>query len=246
MQCVAICKNKKQCSRKVKCANVTMCGIHMNCCAEAETVDNPCCFMFPGNRRCKRPCEDPWNFCKICLPKLRAIENEIKWSYYTIFTAFKDLNYDRFVPNSQSWTVEALLLVLRECNGYPKFDGIYSHEQYNGIKQRFYTRELHDMTAFVALLQKQKQHSVLRVPKCEPCLIETEISGLISKMKIGSSEQAIEDTLTEMIECVICKTNKKEYVFPLCGHLCVCPCCVPDDNKCPLCRKVSKAIRVFY
>ena len=250
MQCVAICKNKKQCSNKVKCANVTMCGIHMNSCAEAEDVDNPCCFMFAGNRRCKRPCEGIWDMCKICEPKLPRYETSIKWNYYRIFSEFKEVNRWRYVPNSTSWTAEALIIVFRTCVGYPDFTGIYSHPQYNAIRERFYERESREMTAFVAELRRNansvKPPIIERVPKCDPCLIETEISGLITKMKIGSSENTIEDTLTEMLECAICKTNKKEYVFPECGHLCVCPCCVPDDNKCPLCRKVSKAIRVFY
>lgn len=37
-------------------------------------------------------------------------------------------------------------------------------------------------------------------------------------------------------DCVICLSNRKQYVFGPCGHFYVCKSCVDQLNQCPICR----------
>lgn len=48
--------------------------------------------------------------------------------------------------------------------------------------------------------------------------------------------------------CVICLQRNSQFVFPGCGHLCVCHSCNRSGNgltKCPICRSRGKPIRVY-
>ena len=89
-------------------------------------------------------------------------------------------------------------------------------------------------SSVVSLEPVEKEFAVLLAAVSEPN------SSVISSQKL-------EQELYMMIECVICRTNKKKFAFINCGHLCVCHSCIPCNNKCPLCRKVSTAvIPIFY
>lgn len=48
--------------------------------------------------------------------------------------------------------------------------------------------------------------------------------------------------------CVVCLQRSSQFVFPGCGHLCVCDSCIRSGNgltKCPICRARGKPIRVY-
>jgi len=52
--------------------------------------------------------------------------------------------------------------------------------------------------------------------------------------------------ITDATQCNICMLNTKSHAFIECGHLCVCAECAPKcDNKCPICRTVSCAIKIY-
>jgi hypothetical protein len=45
--------------------------------------------------------------------------------------------------------------------------------------------------------------------------------------------------------CVVCLTLPSSMVFVKCGHLCCCPQCCANLKRCPVCRVVGSAIKVF-
>lgn len=60
-----------------------------------------------------------------------------------------------------------------------------------------------------------------------------------------------EDKIAEIASpesiCCICMEAPREMVYINCGHLCACVKCEERiDNKCPICRVSSRAIRVIY
>jgi len=92
-----------------------------------------------------------------------------------------------------------------------------------------------------------------RVPLCVPCAVDDEVDLLFAKMTIDSlvNDDKVKIVLENIMECVACKVNKKEFAFTGCGHLCLCSECLVrsiDDKKCPMCMKVSPqgVIRIFW
>jgi hypothetical protein len=92
-----------------------------------------------------------------------------------------------------------------------------------------------------------------RVPLCVPCAVDDEVDLLFAKMTIDSlvNDDKVKMVLENIMECVACKVNKKEFAFTGCGHLCLCSECLVrsiDDKKCPMCMKVSPqgVIRIFW
>jgi hypothetical protein len=74
-----------------------------------------------------------------------------------------------------------------------------------------------------------------------------QLSTAIQKfLKNYSDKQA-----TTIDECCVCMNNPKEksYVFSPCGHRPCCKACsdviVANNSRCPICREVSKYIRIF-
>ena len=49
---------------------------------------------------------------------------------------------------------------------------------------------------------------------------------------------------TRSTTCSVCLNSEKTHAF-LCGHKCVCASCAARCQQCPLCRDVSRAIRIF-
>lgn len=64
-----------------------------------------------------------------------------------------------------------------------------------------------------------------------------------SKTKIDPEPKHIESFDKN---CVVCLDNEREYIYVPCGHFVTCSVCVKKINKCPICQKYSKTIRVFY
>ena len=61
------------------------------------------------------------------------------------------------------------------------------------------------------------------------------------------AEQKIEEVIPPETICCICMENPREMVYINCGHLCACLKCERRvDDKCPICRTASRAIRVIY
>ena len=62
-----------------------------------------------------------------------------------------------------------------------------------------------------------------------------------------TAEQKIEEAIPPENICCICMENPREMVYINCGHLCACVKCERRiDDKCPICRTASRAIRVIY
>ena len=59
----------------------------------------------------------------------------------------------------------------------------------------------------------------------------------------GAGEQQPEDDREHT--CAVCMDREPNTVFPACGHMCVCVHCAIGLNSCPICRRRSKAIRIF-
>ena len=50
----------------------------------------------------------------------------------------------------------------------------------------------------------------------------------------------------EALRCKICLFRRVVFTMVPCGHLCTCATCVPQIDKCPICRKVvSTIVRTF-
>jgi hypothetical protein len=47
-------------------------------------------------------------------------------------------------------------------------------------------------------------------------------------------------------QCCVCLNSKKIMVFKGCGHLCVCNSCSNNLSTCPICRRKSSTMRIFY
>ena len=45
--------------------------------------------------------------------------------------------------------------------------------------------------------------------------------------------------------CVVCLENASCMAFTECGHQCVCERCSAAVNRCPLCRKGGRCIRIY-
>ncbi|KAG4105300.1 hypothetical protein H8356DRAFT_1634163 [Neocallimastix lanati (nom. inval.)] len=62
-----------------------------------------------------------------------------------------------------------------------------------------------------------------------------------NKMVPASSSSSSDESL-----CVVCLTEKREYAFLPCRHLCVCHHCLHYLEKCPLCRTpIQKYMKIF-
>ena len=62
-----------------------------------------------------------------------------------------------------------------------------------------------------------------------------------------TAEQKIEEAIPPENICCICMENPREMVYVNCGHLCACAKCERRiDDKCPICRTASRAIRIIY
>lgn len=62
-----------------------------------------------------------------------------------------------------------------------------------------------------------------------------------------TAEQKIADIIPPETICCICMDSPREMVYINCGHLCACIKCERRiDDKCPICRVSSPAIRVIY
>ena len=62
-----------------------------------------------------------------------------------------------------------------------------------------------------------------------------------------TAEQKIEEAIPPENICCICMENPREMVYINCGHLCACVKCERRiDDKCPICRTASRAIRIIY
>ena len=80
---------------------------------------------------------------------------------------------------------------------------------------------------------------------------ESECIQLSSAIKLFMKNYASDKQPESSDECCVCMNNPKEksYVFAPCGHR---PCCkkcsdaiVANGSRCPICREVSKYIRIF-
>jgi hypothetical protein len=47
-------------------------------------------------------------------------------------------------------------------------------------------------------------------------------------------------------QCIACMDKRKIILFKDCGHLCLCNGCSYKISECPMCKKISEKIRVFY
>lgn len=62
-----------------------------------------------------------------------------------------------------------------------------------------------------------------------------------------TAEQKIAEVIPPETICCICMENPREMVYINCGHLCACVKCERRiDDKCPICRTTSRAIKIIY
>lgn len=71
--------------------------------------------------------------------------------------------------------------------------------------------------------------------------VETKKFNIIKKTELNcNSKIFIEEN------CCICLTNKSNYIFGNCLHVCVCEECSKQLNKCPMCRDVINKFSIIY
>jgi hypothetical protein len=67
------------------------------------------------------------------------------------------------------------------------------------------------------------------------------------KTKVKALKYQIETLITVDNQCCICLVNRNNHAFMKCGHMCVCGICAPKCAlKCPLCKKHSAVIKIFF
>lgn len=106
--------------------------------------------------------------------------------------------------------------------------------------------ENNNLNKKVFQLQTLYSHTDLKL-RDETTLVnkqELKIKELELKLKL-SYESVIEPEETINKKCIICFENDVSYAFVPCGHLCLCEKCNNLDT-CPICRDISKTMKIFY
>jgi len=95
-----------------------------------------------------------------------------------------------------------------------------------------------------ALLNTVNTDCIMLANEITSYVAKTKSSGVITPTIQTSASQSSE-------ECCVCMNSPKEksYVFSPCGHRPCCKTCsdsiMTNDSRCPICREVSKYIRIF-
>ena len=97
------------------------------------------------------------------------------------------------------------------------------------------------------LLVDQPSSIILNNP-APPPIERAEISAAEILRVVKNIERKANPDEKNAPNCVICLTEKAEFVVIPCGHLCYCKdCSSSPQNVCPMCRRrVSKLKKVFY
>jgi hypothetical protein len=83
-------------------------------------------------------------------------------------------------------------------------------------------------------VEARMQEFIRRTQFCK--LRYTDIINTI-KISIGSVDNSA--------KCAVCMDKTPNMAFPRCGHLCVCITCAYCLDRCPMCRSVGNAIRIY-
>jgi hypothetical protein len=75
-----------------------------------------------------------------------------------------------------------------------------------------------------------------------------EASELTRKIQLLEMEIQLKDKVDLSLHlCLVCKKEKKDYMFLPCGHLCVCSSCVRYQSVCPVCQEPASNVQeVLY
>ncbi|KAK2182415.1 hypothetical protein NP493_354g00014 [Ridgeia piscesae] len=76
---------------------------------------------------------------------------------------------------------------------------------------------------------------------------KTSVSATEPSLSLGKkTEEKLETTEDQRLQCKICMDAEAKIVFLPCGHLCSCATCAPALRNCPICRALIRGtVRVF-
>jgi len=70
-----------------------------------------------------------------------------------------------------------------------------------------------------------------------------------SLVLLSAASESCKESMAERNTCVVCMSGARTFVYPACGHMCVCEECVKDasiSSKCPVCKKDDQVpVKVF-
>ena len=102
---------------------------------------------------------------------------------------------------------------------------------------------INDCTSFENLLDVLNQMYIHR-------LYDTDYFNNVEKLRvelINLSDKILHKVIQSQFICVVCKENKVNTVFLMCGHFVTCQKCSKNTTICPLCKcAIAEIVQTYY